>query len=127
MKRMTKRQLTRATGRARRHGRVRQALAGTADCPRLSVFRSLREVSAQLIDDVSGKTLVAAGTKDRDTKVDVGTRTGKVADAYRVGYALAAKAKVAQITTIVFDRGGYRYHGRVAAVAEGARDGGLTF
>ncbi len=82
---------------------------------------------AQAIDDVNGRTLASASVKDGDTKIDAGERKGKTAEAYRVGYALAQKAKAQKITAAVFDRGGYRYHGRVQAVAEGARDGGLVF
>jgi large subunit ribosomal protein L18 len=109
-----------------RHKRVRARLVGSATTPRLSVFRSLRSVTAQLIDDASGKTLVFVKSADlKDAKVE--GKTAKVGAAYAVGQALAEKAKAKGITTVVFDRGGYRFHGRVAAVAEGARAGGLQF
>lgn len=109
-----------------RHNRIRATLVGSAQAPRLSVFRGLRSVNAQLIDDSSGKTLVAVKSAEvKDVKVE--GKTGKVAAAYAVGKALAEKAKAKGITTAVFDRGGYRYHGRVQAVADGAREGGLQF
>ncbi len=109
-----------------RHSRIRATLVGSAQAPRLSVFRSLRTVTAQLIDDASGKTLAAVSSADMK-EVKVEGKTGKVAQAYAVGKALAEKAKAKGITAAVFDRGGYRYHGRVQAVAEGAREGGLQF
>ncbi len=113
--------------RERRRARVRAQISGTASRPRLNVFRSLLGMSAQLIDDEAGKTLVSANSKS-DAKIgDAGERKGKVAVAYLVGKALAEKAKAKGITMVVFDRAGYAYHGRVAALAEGARDGGLQF
>ena len=119
---------TRQATREQRRGRVRAKINGTASCPRLSVFRSLRGMYVQLIDDAAGKTLVSADPKkDYTPKSDAGKRTGKTAIAYVLGKALAEKAKAKGITSIVFDRGGYRYHGRVQAVAEGAREGGLQF
>lgn len=127
MSRVTTKTITRTKSRARRHARVRRQISGTPDCPRLSVFRSLRVMQAQLIDDASGRTLVSVGMKEIDAKIDAGERKGKVVDAYRVGYALAQKAKEKKIDTVVFDRGGYQYHGRVQALAEGARAGGLAF
>lgn len=109
-----------------RHSRIRATLVGSAQAPRLSVFRSLRAMNAQLIDDASGKTLVAV--KSEEVKaVKVEGKAGKVATAYAVGKTLAEKAKAKGITTAVFDRGGYRYHGRVQALADGAREGGLQF
>jgi len=111
-----------------RHARVRAVISGTAERPRLSVFKSLRGMYIQLIDDVKGKTVVGVLFKNIDTKkMDAGERKGKTAVAYMMGKLLAEKAKTAGITTIVFDRGGYKYQGRVQAVAEGARDGGLKF
>lgn len=112
--------------RARRHARVRAKVSGTAARPRLSVFRSLRYVFAQLIDDESGKTLCSVHSKEvtADTAND---RKGKVAMSYAVGTLLAKKAAELKITHVVFDRGGYIYTGRVSAVADGARDGGLIF
>ena len=114
--------------RLRRRVRSRARMEGTAERPRLSVFRSLRGMSAQVIDDIAGKTLVSVNSKkDADTKADAGERTGKTAIAYRLGQSLAKKAVESGITTIVFDRSGYNYHGRVQALADGARDGGLKF
>lgn len=114
--------------RLRRRVRSRARMQGTAQRPRLSVFRSLRGMSAQIIDDVAGHTLVSVNSKkDVDTKVDAGERSGKTAVSYRLGQAIAKKAIAAGITTIVFDRSGYNYHGRVQALADGARDGGLKF
>ncbi len=105
----------------RRAHRTRAVIRGTADRPRLSVFRSLKHISAQLIDDTTGKTLASASDKDVEAK-------GKpVETAKAVGVFLAEKAKSAKVTTVVFDRGSYRYHGRVAALAEGARESGLNF
>ena len=108
--------------RSRRATRVRVKVRGTAERPRLSVYRSLRHISAQLIDDVAGKTIVAASDRQLETK---GKKPAEVA--MLVGAELATRAKTAGITTIVFDRGPYLYHGRVKAVAEGAREGGLNF
>jgi len=114
--------------RKRRHARVRAKITGTAECPRLSVFRSAKYIYAQLIDDVKGSTFV--GIDDREIskkKVEAGERTGKVASAFVVGKLLAEKAVEKGIKNVVFDRGGYKYHGRVRALAEGAREGGLVF
>ena len=112
----------------RRRIRVRAVISGTQTRPRLNVKRSLTGMFLQLIDDVNSKTLVSVNSK-KDGKVngDVGEKTGKVAVAYTLGKALAEKAKAAGIETVVFDRAGNKYHGRVKAVAEGARDGGLKF
>lgn len=110
----------------RRRRRTRAVVRGTAVRPRLSVFRSLSHLSAQLIDDTSGRTLLSLRTKALSgTTAVAGGRRAKVADGYRLGFALAERAKTQGIKSVVFDRAGYRYHGRVAAVAEGARDGGL--
>ncbi|OGH84317.1 MAG: 50S ribosomal protein L18 [Candidatus Magasanikbacteria bacterium RIFOXYA2_FULL_44_8] len=117
---------TKNTLRQVRHTRVRAKLVGTAETPRLSVFRSLRSMTAQLIDDSVGKTLCAASTAEiKDAKVE--NKAGKVAKSFLLGKLLAEKAKAKKIETIVFDRGGYKYHGRVQAVADGAREGGLKF
>jgi len=113
---MTKRQ-----ARMRRHRRVRGKVAGTAERPRLAVFRSNRGISAQLIDDEAGRTLASASWKG------VGTSGSKTEQAAAVGRALADSAKKAGIVACVFDRAGYLYHGRVKALAEGAREGGLQF
>ncbi len=113
------------TSRIRRHRRVRAKISGTATRPRLSVFRGLTTTYAQLIDDVAGKTIAAVHSKTATG--DAGERKGKVAQAYLVGKMIAEKASGLKIESIVFDRGGFRYAGRVQAVAEGARDGGLKF
>ncbi|PIR76080.1 MAG: 50S ribosomal protein L18 [Candidatus Magasanikbacteria bacterium CG10_big_fil_rev_8_21_14_0_10_42_10] len=118
---------TKEQRRARRRARVRARIVGTAARPRLAVFRSLRGLFVQLIDDTTNKTLVSVNSKKDVISVDVGDRIGKEAIAFALGKAIAEKAKQAQISTVVFDRGGYAYHGRVKAVADGARDGGLTF
>lgn len=109
-----------------RHRRVRAKMAGSGKCPRLSVFRGLRSLIAQLIDDGKGRTLLYASTKEINRQETEGRR-GKTAESYLVGKLLAEKAKAKKIRRVVFDRGGYRYHGRVKALAEGARDGGLEF
>ncbi len=111
----------------RRAGRVRARMFGTGEKPRLSVYRSLKHIIAQLIDDGAGKTLVSAQDKELPKKIDAGERKGKIAASYAVGNLLAERAKKAGIVSVVFDRGGRRYHGRVKALAEGARDGGLKF
>ena len=113
--------LTKRQARIRRHRRVRGKLAGTAERPRLVVFRSNRGISAQLVDDRSGRTLASASWKA------VAASGSKSEQATAVGKALADAAKKAGIGTCVFDRAGYLYHGRVKALAEGAREGGLQF
>ena len=110
--------------RYRRHLRVRHKLAGTAERPRLVVFRSLKHIYAQLVNDDLGVTLLAVGDSGKELKVE---GAGKVARGKAVGKLLAEKAKAAGVTRVVFDRAGYRYHGRVQAVADGAREGGLEF
>jgi len=115
---------TRHEYRARRHLRVRKKLAGTAQRPRLVVFRSLKHIYAQLVDDARGVCLL--GVSDGSEGVQVEGK-GKVGKAKGTGKALAARAKAAGITKVVFDRAGYRYHGRVKAVADGAREAGLEF
>ena len=106
---------------ARIHSRVRKTINGTAARPRLNIFRSNKGIYAQVIDDVSGTTLAAASSKEVDT---AGTKTDK---SKAVGQLVAEKAKAAGVGSVVFDRGGYLYHGRVKALAEGAREGGLEF
>ena len=108
--------------RQRRHRRVRKKVRGTPQRPRLSVFRSSRHIYAQLIDDVSGRTIAAASTMEADERSGA---TGNRDSAKAVGTRVADRSKAAGVTAVVFDRGGYRYHGRVAAVAEGAREAGL--
>ena len=107
--------------RTRIHYRIRKKISGTASKPRLSVFRSNKEIYCQLIDDVNGITLASASTKG------VAKSGNKVAQSFEVGKVIAEKAKALNIETIVFDRGGYLYHGRVKSLADGARDGGLKF
>lgn len=119
---MIKRKDTNAA-RIKRHKRVRKNISGTAERPRLNVFRSLNHIYAQIIDDVAGTTLVAASSMDKGFE----GYGGNIDAAKAVGKAVAEKAVAAGITKVVFDRGGYVYHGRVAALAEGAREGGLEF
>jgi len=109
-----------------RHLRIRQRIRGTAARPRLAVFRSLKHVYAQLIDDENGRTLAAAGSLDPELRVKLKSG-GTGAAAMLVGERLAEKAKAAGIAQVVFDRGGYQYHGRVKALAAAARAGGLKF
>lgn len=113
-----------SVGRARRHLRVRKKVSGTAARPRLVVTRSARHMLAQVVDDTQGVTLATASTMEADLR---GTSADKTAKARKVGQLLAERAKKAGVETVVFDRGGNNYHGRVAALAEGAREGGLTF
>lgn len=119
-------QTTKAALRQVRHARVRAKLMGTKDCPRLSVFRGLKTMEVQLIDDEAGKTLCAVHTSEI-TEAKGAEKTHKVALGYEAGKLLAERAKAKGVTAVVFDRGGYRYHGRVKAVADGAREGGLLF
>lgn len=112
--------------RERRHRRVRARVMGTQERPRLNVFRSLANIYAQVINDQTGQTLVSASTVDREIARQVEGKT-KIESAKIVGQVLAERAKAAGVEHVVFDRGGYRYHGRVAALAEGARAGGLEF
>ena len=111
--------------RHRRHLRVRRKIAGTAVRPRLSVFRSLRHVYAQVVDDEAGRTVAAASSRE-SAAADNGSR-GNAVLARRVGQLLAERARAAGVTRVVFDRGGYLYHGRVQALAEAAREAGLEF
>ena len=109
--------------RLKRHKRVRAKISGTPEMPRLNVFRSEANIYAQVIDDTKGITLVSASSLEKDFKCD-GTKTDA---AKKVGEVLAERAKAKGIDAVVFDRGGYLYHGRVKALAEGAREGGLQF
>ena len=112
----------RRRGRQRRHSRVRKKVHGSPERPRLAVFRSNRNISAQVIDDVNGRTLAAASTLEAGLrKAGAGTKEGAAA----VGKLVAERAKDAGVERVTFDRGGYRYHGRVAAVADAAREAGL--
>jgi large subunit ribosomal protein L18 len=110
--------------RRRRHARVRKKVMGTPDRPRLAVFRSARHISAQVIDDTAGRTLAAASTVEPSLRA---APTGNVAAAKAVGQLVAERAKSAGVTRVVFDRGGFLYHGRVAALADAARSTGLEF
>jgi large subunit ribosomal protein L18 len=116
----------RNAARIRRHRRVRKHISGTPERPRLSVYRSLTEIYAQIIDDEAGHTLAAASTIDGELRGKMKGLT-KTEQARLVGEAIAERAKSKGITTVVFDRGGFRYMGRVKALAEGAREGGLKF
>ena len=109
--------------RLKRHVRVRGKISGTPECPRLNVFRSNANIYAQIIDDVNGVTLVAANTLEKEFE----GATGNCEAAKKVGAVLAERAKAKGIEAVVFDRGGYIFHGRVAALAEGAREAGLKF
>ena len=119
---MVKRPETRKA-RDARHARVRKKISGTPECPRLSVFRSLQHIYAQLIDDVNGVTLASASSMDKSFEGNGGNK----AAAREIGKILAARALEKGIDTVVFDRGGYLYHGRVSELADGAREGGLKF
>lgn len=119
---ITKRAKGKSAARARRHQRVRKHVSGTAQRPRLVVTRSSRHVFVQIIDDSVGRTLASASTMEGDLRADEGDKTAK---ARQVGARLAERAKEAGVTAVVFDRGGSKYHGRIAAVADGAREGGL--
>lgn len=110
--------------RQKRHFRVRKAISGSPQRPRLAVFRSNKHIVAQVIDDSTGRTLLAASTVEAEFK---GKATSNVEAARRVGELLSARAKENGVTVVVFDRGGFKYHGRVAALADAARAGGLEF
>jgi large subunit ribosomal protein L18 len=107
--------------RRKRHARLRLRLAGTAERPRLSVFRSARYIYAQVIDDSTGRTLAAASSRE----AGMSGGSGRIETAHAVGRAVADRARAAGVRSVVLDRGGYRYHGRVRSLAEGARQGGL--
>jgi large subunit ribosomal protein L18 len=111
--------------RQRRHLRVRAKVHGTAERPRLNVFRSNAHIYAQVIDDVAGRTLVAASTLESDVRQQLPEEHPKVHEALVVGRVIGERSRTQGITQVVFDRGGYKYHGRVKAVAEGAREAGL--
>ena len=116
--------LHKVEARGRRHRRVRKKVRGTAQRPRLAVFRSNRHIYAQVIDDVGGRTIASASTVETEVR---GGATATVDAAKAVGKRIGERAKAAGVGTVVFDRGGFRYHGRVAGVADGARDAGLEF
>ncbi|MCX6780928.1 MAG: 50S ribosomal protein L18 [Candidatus Magasanikbacteria bacterium] len=111
--------------RSRRHVAIRAKVIGTDARPRLSIYRSLSQIIAQIVDDASGKTIAAVATAG--LKGEAGDRKGKVAESYLGGLELAKLAKAKKVSVVVFDRGGFRYQGRVSAFAEGAREGGLEF
>ena len=115
--------VSRAVTRVRRHGRIRSKVKGASERPRLAVFRSGKHIYAQVIDDVKGTTLVAASTLDKDLKGAGDT----VAGAKKVGALIAERAKAKSIENVVFDRGGFQYHGRIKALADAAREAGLKF
>lgn len=117
---------TREAGRKRRHVRVRKRVQGSAERGRLTVFRSHLHIYAQIVDDSAGKTVVSASSLKLDFKPAAG-ESHQIAQAKAVGAALAVRAKEKGISQVAFDRSGYRYHGRIAALAQGARDGGLKF
>ncbi len=119
-------QINKNEERLKRHKRVRAKVKGTAEAPRLSVYRTLNHIYVQIIDDVKGNTLVTASTLDKEIKGSLEGKDKK-AQAFAVGELIAKKAKAKKIKAIVFDRGGYLYTGRVQSLAEGARKGGLQF
>ena len=112
--------------RKKRHQRIRNRVVGTAARPRLCVFRSLKHIYAQVVDDAAGHTLASASTLDAGLKADL-ANLPKTEEAARVGALVAERARAAGVTTVVFDRGGYLYHGRVQRLADAAREGGLVF
>jgi large subunit ribosomal protein L18 len=115
---------SRGAARRKRHDRIRLTLAGTAGRPRLAVFRSLDHIYAQVIDDASGRTLVAASTLEKELR---GSKSTKTEEAASIGKLIAERAKKAGIDHVVFDRAGYRYHGRIKSLADAAREAGLEF
>jgi large subunit ribosomal protein L18 len=115
---------TRGAARRKRHDRIRLTMAGTAGRPRLAVFRSLNHIYAQVIDDASGRTLVAASTVEKELR---GSKVTKTEEAASIGRLIAERAKAAGIDRVVFDRAGFRYHGRIKSLADAARDAGLDF
>jgi large subunit ribosomal protein L18 len=115
---------SRGAARRKRHDRIRLDLAGTAGRPRLAVFRSLNHMYAQVIDDASGRTLVAASTVEKELRSSSATKSE---DAATIGRLVAERAKAAGIDRVVFDRAGFRYHGRIKSLADAARDAGLDF
>jgi large subunit ribosomal protein L18 len=119
---------SRSLQRQRRHLRVRNKIQGTADRPRLAVYRSLKNIEGQLVDDDAGRTLMGLSTLCAELKeFKAEGKNRRVEEAFAAGKLLAEKAKAQGVTSVVFDRGGFRYHGRIKAFADGARDGGLEF
>lgn len=117
--------ITKNALRTHRKAAIRKKLQGTAERPRLVVFRSLKHIYAQIIDDTTGRTLVSASTKGKDTEIAAGTK--KTEQSFQVGKILGEKALAAGLSKVAFDRAGYKYHGRVKALADGARKAGLVF
>jgi large subunit ribosomal protein L18 len=113
--------------RVRSKIKIRKKMSGNIEKPRLTVYRSLNNIYVQIIDDVSGKTLVSASSLSKDTKEEIKNTKGKTAKSKVIGTIVAKKALEQKISTVVFDRNGYRYHGRIKAIADGAREGGLKF
>lgn len=113
--------------RLRSKTKIRKKISGTPDKPRLTVYRSLNNIYAQIINDVDGKTLVAASSLSKEVSDEIKNSKGKINKSKLVGTLLAKKALEQNINTVIFDRNGYRYHGRVQAIADGAREGGLKF
>jgi large subunit ribosomal protein L18 len=113
--------------RLRSKTRIRKKISGTVEVPRLTIYRSLNHMYAQIVDDASGNTLAAASSLSKEVLDEIKNSKGKVSKSKLVGNLIARKAKEKNITKVVFDRNGYRYHGRVQAIAEGAREGGLKF
>ena len=116
--------LTRGAARQKRHSRIRLSVAGTTQRPRLAVFRSLNQIYAQVIDDSTGRTLASASSLERELREGSGSKAER---SKKVGSILAERARKAGVEQVVFDRAGYRFHGRVRSLAEGAREGGLRF
>lgn len=113
--------------RLRSKTRIRKKITGTPEVPRLTIYRSLNQMYAQIIDDTNGNTLVAASSLSKEVLDEIKSAKGKISKSKLVGNLVAKKAKEKNISNVVFDRNGYRYHGRVQAIAEGAREGGLKF
>ncbi len=113
--------------RLRSKAKIRKSVSGTPERPRLSVYRSLSNIYAQLIDDTTGRTIVSASSLNKELTDEIKNAKGKIAKGKVVGSFLAKKALEKKISSVVFDRNGYRYHGRIQAIAEGAREGGLKF
>jgi large subunit ribosomal protein L18 len=128
MSSFAKQKKTRRTSRMRRHRSIRNRISGTAERPRLVVFRSLKNIEGQLVDDEAGRTLLGLNTLHSDLRgFEAEGDNRKIEHAYAAGKLLGERAKEAGIESVVFDRGGYKYHGRVKAFADGAREGGLKF
>jgi large subunit ribosomal protein L18 len=118
---------TKEEKRRRRHHRIRNKISGTGERPRLAVYRSLNHIYVQVIDDVTGRTLASASSSIKDVKPRLDAAKGKVEKSRIIGEVIAERAKAAGVSRVAFDRGGYLYHGRIRALAEGARKGGLEF